>query len=74
MSAGLECMVPYLEPWKGFTVAGPLAGVDGGKILEVYLQRWPTDKKVRVMTFSVYPRYQVEDGRIMNTSITKRNK
>lgn len=46
LSAGLECIVPYLEPWKGFTMTAPLAGVGGGNVLEVYLQRWPADKKV----------------------------
>lgn len=46
LSAGLECIVPYLEPWKGFTMTPPLAGAGGGNVLEVYLQRWPADKKV----------------------------
>lgn len=38
--------MPYLEPWKGFTMIPPLAGAGGGNVLEVYLQRWPADKKV----------------------------
>lgn len=46
VAAGLECLLPHLETWKGFTVAGPLPGIDGGRNVEVYLQRWPADKKV----------------------------
>lgn len=49
IAAGLECLLPSLDPWKGFTVAGPLPGIDGGKTVEVYLQRWPADKKVRLI-------------------------
>lgn len=45
-AAGLACLVPSLDVWKGSTVAGPLPGVDGGRTMEIYLQRWPADKKV----------------------------
>lgn len=49
VDAGLSCLLPMLETWKGYTVGGPLSALnspDGGnKILEVYLQRWPADKK-----------------------------
>lgn len=45
-AAGLGCLMPFLEVWKGSTVAGPLPGVPGGRTMEVYLQRWPADKKV----------------------------
>lgn len=57
MTAGLEFLVPYLDPWRGSTVAGPLPAVGGGKIKEVYLQRWPADKKVRwcwVLVFVIF--------------------
>ena len=47
VAAGLACLLPALEPWKGATVAGPVPGLHVGKIMEVYLQRWPADKKVR---------------------------
>lgn len=53
MAAGLEFLVPSLDPWKGFTVAGPLPGTDGGKIVEIYLQRWPADKKASILKFAV---------------------
>eukprot|EP00752_Nemacystus_decipiens_P004070 g3725.t1 len=44
-AAGLGCLVPSLEVWKGSTVAGSLPAIDGGRTMEVYLQRWPADKK-----------------------------
>eukprot|EP00903_Cladosiphon_okamuranus_P016857 g15545.t1 len=44
-AAGLSCLLPSLDVWKGSTVAGPLPGVDGGRTMEIYLQRWPADKK-----------------------------
>lgn len=46
VAAGLACLLPSLDLWKGATVAGPVPGLHGGKIVEVYLQRWPADKKV----------------------------
>lgn len=45
-AAGLGCLVSHLDVWKGSTVAGPLPWVDGGRTMEIYLQRWPADKKV----------------------------
>lgn len=45
-AAGLGCLMSDLDVWKGSTVAGPLPGVAGGRTMEVYLQRWPADKKV----------------------------
>lgn len=52
-AAGLGRLLPSLEVWKGSTVAGPLPVVDGGRTMEVYLQRWPADKKVRVVFLCV---------------------
>lgn len=50
VAAGLSCLVHSLHPWKGFTLPnpeGPTEGSrEGGRILEIYLQRWPADKKV----------------------------
>ncbi|CAM9641636.1 unnamed protein product [Ectocarpus fasciculatus] len=44
-AAGLRCLLPALDAWKGSTVKGPLPRVDEGRIMEIYLQRWPADKK-----------------------------
>ena len=51
VAAGLSCLLPSLDLWKGSTVAGPLSGLHEGRIMEIYLQRWPADKKVRSLKF-----------------------
>lgn len=53
IAAGLSCLLPELETWKGFTVGSPLntLSTDGrGRNVEVYLQRWPVDKKDENLT------------------------
>lgn len=45
-AAGLSFLLPFLDTWKGFTVEDPGLSRAGERNVEIYLQRWPADKKV----------------------------
>ena len=46
VDAGLTCLLPELDAWREFLVGDIGSMGDEGRNVEVYLQRWPADKKV----------------------------